>query len=465
MSLESFPEKEKRNYPNVRYKIKGGTPVEGIIKCSGAKNLTTKQMLATLLTDEICEIDNVPHIGEVALTRYMLECMGAKIKHGEDGLQIDKMIIDPSNLTSHVVSLPDSRANRIPILLLSVAVARLGEADVPVVGGDAIGKRNVDFHIDALKRFGVEIEHKEDKYLAKRPNARLNAAEISLAYPSVGATETCLFLAVTADGTSVIKNIAVEPEIIGLITMLRSMGAIIFLNTHRELIIHGIEKLHGTRIYAMGDRLEAASWASMAAASDGRILVQGISPDNMSNFLSYYTIAGGGYKIIDEDKVEFFRSSKELRPVHIETAPFPGFSTDYQQTFAAMLTQADGISVIHETVYEKRLGYLDVLKELGAKVQSVKWCLGASDCRYSAKDHHHSALIQGPTRLIGGGEHKPIIVPDVRAGLCYIIASSISEGETLIIDSGHHLERGYGNLAEKLKDTNLNIIREEIIVK
>ncbi|WPX95998.1 UDP-N-acetylglucosamine 1-carboxyvinyltransferase [Candidatus Bandiella euplotis] len=438
---------------NISYKIKGGVPIKGKITCMGAKNLTTKVMVAALLAQDKTVLQGVPNIGDAEITAELLRSAGAKITWSRnDGT----MLIDATNINIYEASLPDSRTNRIPILLLSILLHRLGKAAVPTVGGDHIGKRNVDYHVDAIKKFGADVVEKKDKYIA-HANSRLKACHIDLPYPSVGATETCLFLSVLAQGTSIIKNIALEPEIIELITMLRSMGAIIFLSTNRELIVHGVEKLNGTNFFIAGDRIEAASWASLACASDGEIEVSGIRPDLLGNFLPHYTKIEGGFKFLSNDSILFFRKEK-LRSTEVETDVYPGFATDWQQPFATILTQANGISVIHETVHEKRFGYLAILNQLGAKTEVVSSCLGSVPCRYRGQDFMHSALIHGPTKLTAIS--SPIVIPDLRAGLAYLIAAVLAEGETQL-DAAEQIERGYGNLAEKLKNTNIALQRIE----
>ncbi len=446
-------ELNQNNMKHISYKIQGGTPIKGKITCMGAKNLTTKVMVAALLAAEKTILRGVPNIGDAEITAELLISVGVNVDWDkEEGV----MSIDATHIATHQASLPDSKTNRIPILLLSILLHRLGKAEVPTVGGDHIGKRNVDYHTNAIKKFGAEVVEDGNKYIA-HTNSRLKACHIDLPYPSVGATETCLFLSVLAKGTSIINNIALEPEIIELITMLRSMGAIIFLSANRELIVHGVEKLNGTNFFIAGDRIEAASWASLACASDGEIEVSGIRPDLLGNFLPHYIKIGGGFRFLKNDSILFFRKEK-LRSTEIETDVYPGFATDWQQPFATILTQAHGISVIHETVHDKRFGYLDILNQLGAKTEVVSSCLGSVPCRYRGQDFMHSALIHGPTKLTAVS--SPIITPDLRAGLAYLIAAALAEGETQL-DDADQIERGYGNLAEKLKNTNIQLKRIE----
>lgn len=435
--------------PTDAYLIEGGQPVVGEIQCLGAKNFATKAMVATLLADTPTTLTNVPPIGDVDITREMLQSIGVRVETPDNGM----LLIDPSQLSQPEVSMPHTGANRIPILLLGVLLHRFPRVMVPVVGGCQIGARKVDFHLQAIEYFGGQIEETPDGYIATRQSS-LKGTHIKLPYPSVGATETCLFLGVLAEGRSIISNAAIEPEIYELIAMLRSMGAIIFTTSGREIRIEGVRRLNGTNMRVLGDRIEAASWASLAGASAGDITVHGIRPETLGNFLSYFQQTGGGVELKGASSIRFFRR-EPLRPAIIETDVWPGFSTDWQQPFAILLTQANGISIIHETVYEKRFGYLKALDKLGAKTQLTTHCLGGTTCRYRETSHEHSAIILGPTPLVAR-EQEPIAIPDLRAGLAYVIAAAIAQGTSLVTGI-HFLERGYGNIVPRLTAMNLRI--------
>lgn len=431
------------------YKITGGHPIKGEINCLGAKNFATKAMIAALLTDKTTTLTNVPDIGDVHITAEMLSSTGATIQFDNTTATIT---IEPQTITTYRVSLPQSGSNRVPILMIGALLNKFGKAEVPLLGGCNIGKRKIDFHFRALQKFGAQVDETNEAIIASC-KGQLKGTHVELEYPSVGATETCLFLSVLAEGTTVISNAAVEPEIGELITMLRSMGAIIFTTPERKIIIDGVKKLSGTRMKILGDRIDAASWAALACASDGDIVVNGIRPETLNNFLSYYRQVGGGFEFISANSIRFFRQS-ELKSTVLETDVYPGFSTDWQQPFAILLTQAHGVSVIHETVYEKRFGYLEALKKLGANTQLTTHCLGSTKCRYQSKDYKHSAIITGPDKL--KSENYTIDVPDLRAGLAYVIAAAIAEGTT-IITGIKNIERGYGNITERAKNLNLNI--------
>lgn len=435
--------------PEMAYRISGGEPVVGQITALGAKNFATKAMVAALLAESPSELLNMPPIGDVAITREMLAAIGAGVRQTGGALRID-----PTTISSARVSTPDSGSNRIPILLLGALLHRFDEVSVPVLGGCKIGERPVDFHLDAIEQFGGTVETTEEGYVARR-SGRLKGTQITLPYPSVGATETCLFLGVLAEGRTVIANAAVEPEIVELITLLRAMGAVIFTTAGRAIKIEGVERMVGARMPILGDRIEAASWACLAGASDGEITVSGIEPNNLGNFLGYFQQVGGGFELLERDTVRFFRRRK-LSPTVVETDVYPGFSTDWQQPFAIMLTQAHGISIIHETVYENRFGYLRALNQLGANTQLATHCLGGLPCRFRDKGHQHSAIVVGATPLRADGH--VIAIPDLRAGLAYIIAAAIARGSS-IIRGVHLLERGYGDVVPRLARMNLKIER------
>lgn len=431
------------------FKIEGGTPLVGELTCYGAKNFATKAMIAALLGNSTTTLTNVPPIGDVEITADMLRSLGVTVHWDKSG---KKMTIDPTTATDAHVRQPHSGANRMPILMLGALLHRFDEVTVPMLGGCVIGARGVDFHVDAIRDFGAILEEGAEGYIAKKKK-RLKGAHFNLKYPSVGATETCLFLAVLSEGTSVIKNVAIEPEIMELVMMLRALGAIIFTDSGREFRVEGVKELSGCQMNILGDRIETASWASLAAAVDGSITVHGIRPETLGNFLSCYRQAGGGFELLDRDSIRFFRAGKP-QAIHLETDVWPGFSTDWQQPFAVFLTQANGVSVIHETVYENRFGYLKALKKLGADVQLSSHCLGSLPCRFQGKSHEHSAIISGATELIA--TETPLEIPDLRAGLAYVIAASLARGTT-ILKGVNMIERGYGDIVPRLKNIGLKI--------
>jgi UDP-N-acetylglucosamine 1-carboxyvinyltransferase len=434
---------------NTAYRIEGGNALQGEITCYGAKNFTTKAMIATLLGNSPSTLTNVPPIGDVEITADMLRSLGVTINWDKEK---KTMVLDPTTAKDAHVRQPHSGANRMPILMIGALLHRFDEVSVPMLGGCVIGARGVDFHLDAIQDFGAKIIEGEEGYIAQKTQ-RLKGKHINLKYPSVGATETCLFLSALAEGTSIINNVAIEPEIMEIVTMLRAMGAIIFTDSGREFRIEGVKELRGCTMNCLGDRIETASWASLAAALNGSITVHGIRPESLGNFLSSFRQAGGGFELIDSDSIRFFRE-RTPTAIHLETDVWPGFSTDWQQPFALFLTQAEGVSVIHETVYENRFGYLEILKKLGAEVQLTTHCLGSTPCRFEGKGHKHSAIISGATDLIAIEE--PLEIPDLRAGLAYVIAAALAKGTT-ILRGVPMIERGYGDIVPRLQAIGMKI--------
>lgn len=433
------------------YKIQGGFPVSGSIRCLGAKNFATKAMIAAAMADNVTTIMNVPPIGDVQITVELLESIGATIHWDKDKNEI---IVDPRTINGSTIEQAYSGSNRMPVLLLSAMLHKHDEVRVPMLGGCTIGARKVNFHLDAIQQFGGQVIDDESGFVARKKN-RLVGTHFELEYPSVGATETCIYLSVLSSGTSTISNIAIEPEIIQLISMFQSMGAIIYTTGERSIRVEGVSNLTGTNIEVIGDRIETASWACLAAATNGEVTVQGIRAENMGNFLASFLEVGGHFTINSDTSLTFKRSKKGLRPIHIETDVYPGFSTDWQQPFSILLTQAPGTSVIHETVYENRFGYMDALHKLGANVQVVTHCLGKQFCRFSDRNHNHSAIINGKTKLIASNSLE-LRIPDLRAGLAYVIAAAVAEGETFL-EGVQMVERGYGDIVPRLNKIGLKI--------
>lgn len=428
------------------YRITGGKPLSGTIEVGGAKNGASKMIIASLLTDEEVVIKNVPRQRETAITEEIVSTVGATVTWtGEHEVRLRA-----ANVTSASVRAL-SEKNRLSVLAIAPLLHRAGEAFVPPVGGDRIGQRPVNFHVDALQKMGATIEATSDGFHAT-VSGRLRGALIDLPYPSVGATETALLAGVLAEGRTVIRNAAGEPEIKELIMMLQKMGAIIQINSGRSIEIIGVLKLHGCEMAVMPDRIEAASYASMALGTRGEIFVKGAEHERLVTFLNSVRKIGGEYRVQEDGIV--FSGRGDLRGIELETDTHPGFMTDWQQPFLVALTQAVGTSVVHETVMEGRLGYTDALKKMGADVTLFTNCLGELPCRFKEQNYRHSAVVNGPTRLSA----TELDVPDIRAGLALVIAALVADG-TSTLTNIHHLDRGYERLEEKLKGVGAEIER------
>lgn len=429
-----------------RFIVEGGKELHGEIRLSGAKAEAPKLMIASLLTDEPVRLDNFPKIGDTDITRELCERIGSKFSVKNGSVTLTTLSLK----TSRVLEL--SRRNRIPILALGPLLARTHEAEVPILGGDKIGPRPVDLHLQALRALGAEIEITASSYHARAPKG-LHGAAIEFSFPSVGATENTILAAVLAKGKTVIKNAALEPEIVGLIKMLQKMGAIIELAPPRTITIEGVSRLRGTRHKILPDRNEAVSFACLAIATRGDILVRGAVQEHLITFLNAVRRIGADYEVLPEGIR--FRATNGLKATDIETATHPGFMTDWQQPFAVLLTQAKGVSTIHETIYEGRLGYTADLNTMGALIEILDQCPTGHMCRFSGGHSKHVAKISGPSKLHGG----KLAVRDLRSGMVNVIAALVAEGES-VIEGVEEIDRGYERIDERLRNLGAVIKRE-----
>ncbi len=424
--------------------IEGGKALTGRVDLKGAKNLVTKAMVAALLGETPSTLKDVPHISDVEVVAGLLKLHGVSISH--DDVTGD-MVLDPSNVEQARMVDIDAHAgsSRIPILFCGPLLHRLGEAFIPGLGGCEIGDRPVDYHFEVLRSFGAVIEKLPTGTRLSAPNG-LHGTKIELPYPSVGATEQVLLTATMAQGKTELTGAAVEPEIIDLIAILQKMGAMISVDTDRVIRIEGVRSMRGFNHRALFDRNEAASWAAAALATKGDIFVGGALQSEMMTFLNVYRKVGGAFEVAD-DGIRFYHPGTELTPVVIETDVHPGFMTDWQQPLVIALTQAKGLSIVHETVYENRFGFTDALKQMGAQIQIYRECLGGNPCRFGQRNFFHSAVISGPTQLTGAD----IRVPDLRGGFSHAVAALAAEG-TSRISNVQLISRGYERFIDKLGD-------------
>ncbi|MEZ7819832.1 UDP-N-acetylglucosamine 1-carboxyvinyltransferase [Aquiluna sp. Uisw_065] len=425
-------------------RIEGGKPLKGRVDLKGAKNLVTKAMVAALLGETPSTLLDVPHISDVDVVERLLNLHGVTITHDP---KTGDMTLDPSNVEQARIVDIDAHAgsSRIPILFCGPLLHRLGEAFIPGLGGCEIGDRPVDFHFDVLRQFGAVIEKLPTGTRLSAPDG-LVAAKINLPYPSVGATEQVLLSATTAKGLTELRGAAIEPEIIDLIAILQKMGAIISVDTDRVIRIEGVKQLKGYTHKALFDRNEAASWAAAALATKGDIFVGGAKQIEMMTFLNTYRKVGGEFEI-EPAGIRFYHPGSELQPVVIETDVHPGFMTDWQQPLVVALTQAQGLSIVHETVYENRFGFTEALVKMGAQIQIYRECLGGNPCRFGQRNFNHSAVISGPTPLRGAD----IRVPDLRGGFSHVVAALAAEG-TSNVSNVQLISRGYERFIDKLQD-------------
>ena len=434
--------------------VHGGTPLKGEIRVRGAKNLVSKAMVAAVLGDTPSTLHDVPAIRDVDIVRGLLEPHGVRTAMSED----QTLRMDPTNVVIAGVDEINVHAgsSRIPILLCGPLLHRLGRAYIPNLGGCNIGGRPIDFHLDALREFGAVIDKQPDGMHLSAPQ-RLQGIKYTLAYPSVGSTEQILLTAVLAEGVTELRNAAVEPEIIDLICVLQKMGAIIKVHTDRVIEIEGVERLHGYRHRPVPDRIETGSWAAAALATQGEVFVRGADQVNMMTFLNVFRSIGGAFDIDDgpDGGIRFWHPGGELSPVALETDVHPGLMTDWQQPLVVALTQAHGLSIVHETVYERRFGYTAELRQMGANIQLYRECLGGTPCRWGRRNFLHSAVIAGPTSL----HAADLQIPDLRAGFSHLIAALAAEGTSRVFGVDRYITRGYEDFDAKLAALGANVER------
>ncbi len=429
----------------MKFIVKGGKPLFGEITLAGAKNAVSKMMVASLLTEEPCILQNVPQISEVEIIEELFENIGSQVERAGSVLKIATPIIKSSRVP-HL-----SRRNRVPILALGPLLARVGEAEVPVLGGDKLGPRPVDIHLEALAKLGVQLQITKDSFRAWAKNG-LHGTDITLRFPSVGATENVMLAAVLAEGKTVIQNAALEPELIDLVKMLQKMGAIIELSPPRTITIEGVKKLHGVTHRIIPDRNEAVSFACLAIATNGRIVLRGAVQEHLITFLNVARRMGAEYEVTD-DGIAFSRPVS-LQGVSVETSTHPGFMTDWQQPLCVVLTQARGTSRIHETIYEDRFGYALDLNEMGANITVSTDCPENEKCRFEGKGFYHVATIEGPTPL----KSANLQVRDLRSGMVDIVAALVAQGVSEI-EGVEEIDRGYERIDERLRQLGADIRR------
>jgi UDP-N-acetylglucosamine 1-carboxyvinyltransferase len=425
------------------WNVEPSGPLRGDVFVRGSKNAVTKHMVAAILGDAPSTIGNAPDLADVHITADILGSLGFVVERWADAVTVD-----PTPEPRPEVPLSFTGLNRIPILLLGPLLHRTGEAFVPLVGGDRIGRRPIDFHVSALRQLGAEVEERSDGVYARTTG--LKGARIELPYPSVGATETVLLSAVLAEGRTVLRNAATEPEVVELALFLQRMGARIEMSPGRRIVIEGVDRLRGATIRLQGDRNEAFSYLVAGLVTGGEVRVHGCAQERLVTAITTLQRMGAVFDIADD----FILASAPdgLRPAAVQTDTHPGFMTDWQTPLVVLFTQADGMSVLHETVYEDRLVYVPALKAMGAEIELFETCLGGPACRFHDTSATHSAIVKGVSKLHGAD----VAVPDVRAGFSSVIAAAIADGPSTLRGI-EHLERGYHRPAEQFAQLGLTL--------
>lgn len=410
------------------FHITGGRPLSGSVRVSGAKNAALKMMAASVLTGERLHLENVPEILDIEVLRDTLRDLGGTVEREADG----SMDLTARDLEWLFVPLEAAAKMRASFMLLGPLLARFGRVIISNPGGDRIGRRPVNLHVDAMRALGAEIDYRDGYYFAKS-SGRLRGAQITFPHVTVMGTENAMLAAVLAKGTTRITPAAQEPEIDDLITLLNAMGAQVARTAPDVIEIQGVDALHGATHRVMPDRIEAGTFAAAAAVIGGSIEIQGIEPSHLTSFLELlertgveHSVSGMSLRVTGKPHGE-----GSYKATDISTAPYPGLATDLQPSAGLILTRAEGESNIHETIFEDRLDWLVGLRSFGAQVE--------------IKDARHARLT-GPTAFHAAEAD----IPDLRAGATLMLAALAAPGESKI-HGAHHIRRGYATIEEKFR--------------
>ncbi|MFM2115160.1 MAG: UDP-N-acetylglucosamine 1-carboxyvinyltransferase [Actinomycetota bacterium] len=416
-----------------RIRVRPGNKLTGTVDVPGAKNSVLKLMAACLMADGDFTLTNVPDIDDVATMSDLLSAIGLSITHDKEHGQL--AITNPGGLR---LVAPYELVERIraSINVLGPLLGRFGEVRIALPGGDDFGSRPIDMHLNGLMQMGAEftIRHGDVHAVADR----LHGADITLDFPSVGATENLVTAAVFAKGTTTIDNAAREPEIVDLCNMLVAMGASIDGIGSSTIGIHGVERdaLRPTSHAVIPDRVQAATYVAAAAITGGEVLVRGAVPEHMEMLLRRFNDMG--ITVEPQHNGVFVVGPDKLKSIDVVTLPFPGVATDYKPLVVALLAVGDGIGIVTENLYPGRFRYVDELRRLGANIRT---------------DGHH-AIVRGVPRLSGA----PVRAPDIRAGAALVVAGLVAEGETVVSDV-QHIDRGYDDLVGRLASLGADITR------
>lgn len=420
-----------------KFVVRKSEPLHGEVKISGSKNAVLPIMAATLLTEEECTIKDVPALRDVQVMSDLLASLGAGVVN-----RLDENIVQvkAGNELSYEAPFELVRMMRASILVLGALLLRCGRALIHLPGGCAIGERPIELHLKGLRALGAEInEQSLKKGIVDAKADKLHGSNIYLDFPSVGATEVIIMAAALADGTTILENAAQEPEIVDLANFLNKMGAKIKGAGTGTVKIEGVERLHGVSHHVIPDRIEAGTFMVGAVITKGRILIKNMLPDHLKAVIAKLRECGAEIEFTDEGVI-VDGSRRTIVSTDIKTLPYPGFPTDMQSPFMALLTVAEGPSVVMETVFENRFMHVAELNRMGANIRTEGKC----------------AIIPGGRTLKGA----PVIATDLRAGAAVVLTGLVASGETEVSQI-FHIDRGYENFADKLKALGANIERIE----
>ena len=409
--------------------IQGGRPLRGRLAASGSKNAALYALAAALLTPEPVTLHNVPEIADIAGMGRILRALGAEFT--VEGTDVS---IDTSGVAETTAPAEHAVALRASFLVMGPLLARFGEAACPPPGGDVIGVRPLDVHLAGFCALGADVRREGQHFVARAP--RLEGARIFLDYPSVLGTVNVLFAAALAEGTTTIVNAAAEPEVAMAAAMLNAMGARIGGHGSNTVTVAGVAALGGVDFTVIPDRIEAGTYLLAGVATGGDVAIDGAVPEHLDSLLTKLVEAGAAVEVADGA----VRARREgpLRAVQLQAVPYPGFPTDLHAPMAAALTQAEGVSIIHERVFENRLLYIGELRSMGARITAGG----------------QSVIIEGPTPLVGSA----VRALDVRAAAAVVIAGLAAEDETVVRDLVH-LDRGYPRIEERLAALGAEVCR------
>jgi UDP-N-acetylglucosamine 1-carboxyvinyltransferase len=413
--------------------IEGGRPLKGTVNVGGAKNAALPAVAACLLTGGWHSIKHVPNLRDIQTIKSIMTKMGVAFQEGDGVLRINS-----DEIKQHVAPYDQVRTMRASILLLGPLVARLGRANISMPGGCAIGARPVDLHLKALSAMGVEMFL--DKGYINAEAKHLKGADIFFDIPTVTGTENIMMAAAKAKGQTVLRNSAKEPEVSDLARLLRSMGARIEGDGTDTVVIEGVQELHPAREHTLiPDRIESGTFMIASAITGGEILIDGCRHDHLASVIE--KLQSTGTQIEKKEQGLFVRGPGAIQSVDIETMPFPGFPTDLQAQFMALMCVANGSSVIRETVFENRFIHVSELKRMGADISI----------------HGNQAMVRGKDHLLAA----PVMATDLRASASLILAGLVARGGTTEVRRIYHLDRGYEALEKKFQNLGANIWREK----
>ena len=415
------------------FQIRGGTPLQGRIPISGAKNAALPILAATLLTDKVSTLLNVPHLNDITTMVELLGALGADVAMDESMV----LKVSAAQLNNQRAPYALVKTMRASILVMGPLLARFGKAEVSFPGGCAIGSRPVDLHLKGFEAMGAHIDVR-DGYIVATTDNGLKGCDFTFDNVTVGGTENLLMAAVLAEGRTVLRNAAREPEITDLVAFLRGMGADIEGDDTSILVINGVSQLGASHYSVMPDRIEAGTFLVAAAATRGCITVENASAEHLGIVLKKLRDAGVNI-VVEGDSITADMTEGQLTAVDLTTAPYPGFPTDMQAQFTAMNVVAEGIGRITETIFENRLMQAHEMSRMGANITV----------------DGHSVIIRGKSNIDGA----PVMASDLRASASLVIAGLAAKGETHV-DRIYHIDRGYERIEEKLQAVGADIVRK-----